>query len=227
MDLHNKYRFGKIYKIVCNVTGKVYIGSTYRKLNDRLDGHYYDYKGYCTQGNNNNYNYVTSFEVLKENDFNIILLEDFPCETKEEILLREKYYIQNTECVNKHIPMRTDDEIRQQNKHHYQKNQKKYEEVRNNELQKYFIQFINETTESYIVKCDNKRALTFPYIYNRYKHWYIEEMEREEKYLPTQKELMKQIIFVYGEPNSKTKKWYSFRFVEEYDENFESDFECN
>jgi hypothetical protein len=222
MDLHNKYRFGKIYKIVCNVTGKVYIGSTHRKLNDRLDRHYSTYKGYCTQGNNNNYNYVTSFEVLKENDFKIILLEEFSCETKEELLMREKYYIQNNECVNKVIPITSIDEKRQQNKQIRKKN----EEIRNDELQKYFIQFINETTESYIVKCDNKRALTIPYIYHRYKYWYIEEMEREEKYFPTQKELMKQIISVYGEPDGKTKKWYSFRFVEEHDENLESDFEC-
>ena len=32
----NKYQEGKIYKIVCNITGEIYIGSTIKTLNDRL-----------------------------------------------------------------------------------------------------------------------------------------------------------------------------------------------
>ena len=32
----NDYSQGKIYKIVCNKTGLVYIGSTYRSLEQRL-----------------------------------------------------------------------------------------------------------------------------------------------------------------------------------------------
>jgi predicted GIY-YIG superfamily endonuclease len=40
------YSKGKIYKIVCNKTGLVYIGSTCRSLEQRLKEHVYDSKRY-------------------------------------------------------------------------------------------------------------------------------------------------------------------------------------
>ena len=35
----SNYSQGKIYKIVCNKTGLIYIGSTYRTLDERLKRH--------------------------------------------------------------------------------------------------------------------------------------------------------------------------------------------
>ena len=40
------YGNGKVYKIVCNNTGKVYIGSTTQPLSKRLVAHRLDYKKY-------------------------------------------------------------------------------------------------------------------------------------------------------------------------------------
>ena len=40
------YQNGKIYKIVCNITGLVYIGSTIENLTERLWGHVYHYNSY-------------------------------------------------------------------------------------------------------------------------------------------------------------------------------------
>ena len=37
--MENKYQEGKIYKIVCNITGEVYIESTIDKLKERLRKH--------------------------------------------------------------------------------------------------------------------------------------------------------------------------------------------
>jgi len=39
MTQPNKYLKGKIYKVVCNITGEMYIGSTVLRLSQRLYVH--------------------------------------------------------------------------------------------------------------------------------------------------------------------------------------------
>ena len=60
-DLNNKYQNGKIYKIVCNISGKIYVGSTIKPLEIRLSGHKANYNSYLK----NKCCYVTSIEILK------------------------------------------------------------------------------------------------------------------------------------------------------------------
>ena len=50
---------------------------------------------------------ITSFKILENNDYNIILLETVKCNSKDELLQRERYWIESTTCVNKYIPSRT------------------------------------------------------------------------------------------------------------------------
>jgi hypothetical protein len=95
------YQDGKIYEIICNKTKRKYIGSTCCKyLSQRLRGHKSKYKQYLNGNKNALY---TSFEIIKNNDFEINLIESFPCDSKDELLKRERYWIQNLECVNKHM----------------------------------------------------------------------------------------------------------------------------
>ena len=51
---------------------------------------------------------MTSFEIVKFEDVKIILIENFPCKTKYELLAREQYYIDNNICVNKQRSLRTE-----------------------------------------------------------------------------------------------------------------------
>jgi len=107
------YQEGKIYKIVCNVTGLVYIGSTCEPiLARRLAGHRKNYNKYL----NDKYQFVTSFKVLENGDYSIILLEKCQCNDKMELLKRERHYIETNEFVNKLIPLRTNKEYREDNK---------------------------------------------------------------------------------------------------------------
>ncbi len=107
------YQEGKIYKIVSLQTDKIYIGSTTQRLTKRKIEHKANYNSYLK----GKYRNTTSFEIMKLEDVDIILLESFPCDTKEQLLLRERYYIQNTKnCVNKTIPMRTRKEYNKDNK---------------------------------------------------------------------------------------------------------------
>ena len=57
----NNYDRGKIYKITCNVTGKIYVGSTIKPLKIRLSGHKAHYNLYLK----NKYHYVSSFEIFQ------------------------------------------------------------------------------------------------------------------------------------------------------------------
>ena len=125
------YSNGKIYRIVCNNTGKVYIGSTTQPLTKRLSSHKVKYKLYLKDGDKKNI--MRSFEILKENNYEIILIENVPCNNKEELLRRERYYIENTKCVNKQVPLRTDEEYRQDNK---EKIRQHYKEYRKNNIEK-------------------------------------------------------------------------------------------
>ena len=94
---------GRIYKIFDNTNDNIYIGSTIKQLNERLKGHEKAYKSYL----NCKYHYVTSFEILKNDDYQIVLLEEIEFDVKSELFAREGRYISSLECVNKVIPNRT------------------------------------------------------------------------------------------------------------------------
>lgn len=94
---------GKIYSIVCKTTGKHYVGSTCSTLQKRLKKH----EGYYKKKT------CSSWQVIENNNYEIILLEDFKCETRRELLKREAFYIlknrnyiNRNNCVNCHIPLR-------------------------------------------------------------------------------------------------------------------------
>jgi hypothetical protein len=95
----------KIYRIVDNTNGNIYIGKTKKKyLCDRLANHRYGYKRGFT---------CSSREIIKNGDYRMELIEETDDET------RERYWILNTDCINKVIPGRTKKE---RNKEHYENN---------------------------------------------------------------------------------------------------------
>ncbi len=59
------YSKGKIYQIVDNTNGDVYIGSTTKSLKQRLAGHVNKYKGYLKGIGN----YTTSFKIIANNNY--------------------------------------------------------------------------------------------------------------------------------------------------------------
>ena len=97
------YKNGKIYKLESKEGNVRYYGSTTQTLKERLRIH---------KKNNN----TTSRDILKYDDCKIILIENYPCSSKKELETRERFYIENNECVNKYIPTRTRKEWREENK---------------------------------------------------------------------------------------------------------------
>ena len=118
------YKNGKIYKIVSDLTDKIYIGSTTQPLCKRHSIHRNNYKRFV----NGKVGNISSFELVKLGKTDIILIEDFPCERKDQLHARERYYIDlnKSVCVNKNIPTRTQIEYRQQNKELIKERDKKY-----------------------------------------------------------------------------------------------------
>jgi hypothetical protein len=95
------YQLGKIYKIVGN--GLTYYGSTCEPtLARRLSGHVASYNRY----KHGKYHYMSSFNIIELEDYNIILVECFACDTKDQLHARERYFIETNECINKCIPGR-------------------------------------------------------------------------------------------------------------------------
>ena len=107
------YQQGKIYQIVCLTTGDKYIGSTTQKtLAERLSGHVHDFKRWKI----GKVNFVTSFPIIEQGNYQIELLESSPCNSKDELNARESHYIRTIKCVNKRIETRTKKEYNFENK---------------------------------------------------------------------------------------------------------------
>jgi hypothetical protein len=98
------YSNSKVYKIVDNTNNNIYIGSTTQELSKRLATHRAVYRRNI---NGKSRNTLTSFKILKNDDYQIILLENVVCNNKNHLLQRERHYIDRLDCVNKQKPLRT------------------------------------------------------------------------------------------------------------------------
>ncbi len=93
------YANAKIYRLWSPSTDLNYIGSTCTELRKRLHEHKCHYKRY-TDGKRG---YISSFEVVKQGDCRIVLVEAKACNDKLEMLRLEAHHIRNNDCVNKVI----------------------------------------------------------------------------------------------------------------------------
>eukprot|EP00732_Lithocolla_globosa_P005883 Lithocolla_globosa_v1_NODE_6407_length_1092_cov_8.579556.p1 type:complete len:243 gc:universal NODE_6407_length_1092_cov_8.579556:956-228(-) len=114
------YQKAKIYKIESYSNPElVYYGSTCQTLAQRMGVHRHNYR----EGNPHN---LKSYNVLEIGDAHIVLIECYPCNSKEELHSREAYYIKNYNCVNKTVPLRTKKEYYQDNIIQIKQRDKKY-----------------------------------------------------------------------------------------------------
>ncbi len=118
------YSQGKIYKIVGN--DQVYYESTCEPtVARRMATH----RGVYRQYQKGNHNFVTSFACLEDDDCYISLIELYPCNSKDELHARERYFIENNDCVNKNLPGRTLKEWKIDNKDKIREYKKEYRTV--------------------------------------------------------------------------------------------------
>ena len=120
----NKYDNGKIYKIICD-TDDIYVGSTIQKLRRRLHRHI------CSP-------MKSTKNILKQNP-KIVLLEDYPCDSRRELLKKEREWIDKLKCVNNDRPLITYQEKLEYNR----SRQKKLNRTEYNRYRKEWRDFIS------------------------------------------------------------------------------------
>jgi hypothetical protein len=113
------YQNSKIYVIRSHKTDLIYIGATTLSLCARLGEHRRMFN-YLWRGNgiNSKNRGCCSREILQFDDAYIELLENYPCNSKEELLKREGEFIRKhkNKCVNVCIPGRNMEQWREDNK---------------------------------------------------------------------------------------------------------------
>ena len=82
-----------VYSIECLTTNDLYIGSTKHKINKRLDGHKYSGNG------------CLSKSIIKRGNYKVNILEEVSCNSKKELLIKEREYIEKINCINKYVPI--------------------------------------------------------------------------------------------------------------------------
>lgn len=127
------YGTGRIYKIVSKECGTIrYVGSTTRQLSVRLSSH--RYKSLTKPSPFHSW-------VLNNGGWqslDIVLVENYPCCNKEELHMRERYWIETlSPQLNKTIPTRTMREYRESNRDAILEQRRQYREVNNDKIIEY------------------------------------------------------------------------------------------
>ena len=161
------YQNAKIYKICCkDVTVKeCYIGST-TNLYKRTSQH----KSICNSKNERcaGYNFNV-YVFIRENggwsNWDLVIIEDFPCNTKHELHARERFHIENIhDTLNQHVPTRTRKEYSAEyyraNIKHIKEYQKKYNEDNPEHRKRYNEDNVEHRKQKYKDNAEHNRQKT-------------------------------------------------------------------
>ena len=136
------YQLGKIYKIVCRITGEVYVGSTCEKtLARRLVDHRSACNRYLEKQEGSKF---SSFQIIQRGNYYIELLENFPCDNRDELRKKERKWYDKTDCINHCRPYLFKEEMRVErliydeiNKERIREKQKQYKEEHKERINEY------------------------------------------------------------------------------------------
>ena len=164
------YKNGKIYQIVCNITGETYIGSTAVSLEERLRIH------------KKSTNPCRSKQIIERGDYYIELLETYPCNNEFELHRKEGEYQKSMECINKHIAGRTKKEYYEDNKEKSKIIKKEYYQNNKEHLKKKAILYRKNNLENVKVKEREKYYRNIEYYNNNSKEYRIKNAEKIKAY---------------------------------------------
>jgi len=163
------YKKGKIYKIECQETNRIYIGSTCQPtVAGRLRGHVYQWRDYKK---GKGHSKLTSFSILETGNYKCLLVCNYPCNTKDELTAKEAEYIRQYknddmyDCVNICIPDRTKKEYVQDNKEKIAEYKKQYIQDNKEKITEYKKQYVQDNKEKMAeyakqYRLDNKEKLS-------------------------------------------------------------------
>jgi hypothetical protein len=150
------YQNGKIYKIEDVGGNMCYIGSTTKDfLSKRMVQHRASYTSFKNR-TRRNVTVFTIFETYGLENCRIVLVELCPCDSKDELLKREAYFIRTLKCVNKVVPDRTKAEYAQK-RHEEHKEEK-------DEYNKQYLKKNKETIyakKATVAECECGKTFTY------------------------------------------------------------------
>jgi hypothetical protein len=142
------YGNGLIYKLCCKdpIITDEYIGSTCNK-NRRKQQH----KSCCNNENTKEHNRLV-YQFIRANggfdNFDLIIIEEYPCESKVQLEMKEREYIERLRpTLNKQIPTRTLQEYRETHREEIREYHKQYREENIEEIKEYKKRYIDENIE--------------------------------------------------------------------------------
>ena len=115
------YQNSKIYKICSSQTDDVYIGATTESLAQKMAHH-------RAAAKNGGKHLGTIFQY---EDAHITLIQDYPCENKEQLMTKKHQIMQSTTCINKLLDDKKTECKRVKNAKYYTENKKKWEKKKN------------------------------------------------------------------------------------------------
>ena len=174
----SSYETGKIYKLVNDETDHEYYGSTIQTLKERYNDHKRGYRRYL----NGKCEYMSSYEIVKYLSYKIILVENFPCKSKYELEVRERYYIENFKCVNKTIPTRSDKEWRDQNKDILKEKSKQWRDENKDKRKQDAKEYYEKNKEKCKEKQKYYRLENNEKISKKQKQYRLENKEKQKEY---------------------------------------------
>jgi hypothetical protein len=133
------YSKGKIYKIVADTDEeyKPYVGSTIEELSRRMAGHRGNYKGWKKGGTN-----CSSFDLFERfgiENCHIVLLEEYSCDSKMKLLMKEREWFDKIKNCNKYKPFISKEELVEY--------MKEYREEHKEELVEYMKEYYDANKE--------------------------------------------------------------------------------
>ena len=75
--------------------------------------------------------------TYEKGNYDIVLIEEYPCQNKDQLHSRERFYIESIKCVNKIIPTRTVKEYNELNKESMTIKRKEYREKNSDKIKAY------------------------------------------------------------------------------------------
>jgi hypothetical protein len=111
-----------IYKLCCKnpEIKDIYVGHTCNHLRRK-----HEHKKACNNSNRKDYNYHV-YKFIRNNggwnNWHIVMIEEYPCESKLQAEKRERHWIETlNSTLNRQIPTRTDVEYREQNREDFKR----------------------------------------------------------------------------------------------------------
>jgi vacuolar-type H+-ATPase subunit I/STV1 len=137
-----------IYKLCCDdpTITDIYVGHTTDKIRRKRE-----HKSRCNNQNSEYYNFYV-YQFIRENggwdNWSLVVLQEYPCENKNQAEMRERYWIETQQStLNKVIPTRTKQEWNEENQEKLNEYQNLYHQEKKQKIREQRKQYRKKNKE--------------------------------------------------------------------------------